>query len=244
MQARAGLAKRSEVSPARSYRAVLERVEEIAPETRAYQLRLQPGGGMTFRPGQFISLGLPLSDRPLVRPYSLASDPANPELLEICLNLVPGGRGSAYLFGLEPGAGVDFTGPWGSFVVGDPPPERCVFIAQGTGVAAERPMIRALVRSDPKPEVRLIHAAVDERQLLYGGEFEASLGADYIPLVEGENDGAHVALLDHVRRQYVEGDASRDRHFFVCGIGDVVLRLRDLLRSAGYERRAVHYEKW
>ena len=37
-------------------------------------------------------------------------------------------------------------------------------------------------------------------------------------------------------------DASR--HFFVCGVGEIVPRLRGLLRGAGYERRAVHYEKW
>jgi hypothetical protein len=27
-------------------------------------------------------------------------------------------------------------------------------------------------------------------------------------------------------------------------VGDIVPRLRDLLRRAGYERRAVQYEKW
>jgi len=37
-------------------------------------------------------------------------------------------------------------------------------------------------------------------------------------------------------------DASR--HFFVCGVGEIVPRLRGLLRGAGYERRAVPYEKW
>jgi hypothetical protein len=30
----------------------------------------------------------------------------------------------------------------------------------------------------------------------------------------------------------------------VCGVGKGVLRLRDLLRGAGYEWRAVHYEQW
>ena len=38
-------------------------------------------------------------------------------MLEICLNLVPDGPGSQYLFGLGVGALVRFTGPWGTFVL-------------------------------------------------------------------------------------------------------------------------------
>jgi ferredoxin-NADP reductase len=42
----------------------------------------------------------------------------------------------------------------------------------------------------------------------------------------------------------VDADGDRSRHFFICGIGPLVPALRDLLRRAGYERRAVQYEKW
>jgi ferredoxin-NADP reductase len=49
---------------------------------------------------------------------------------------------------------------------------------------------------------------------------------------------------DEVRRRYLETDADRSRQFFVCGVGDVVPRLRDALRGGGYARRAVQYEKW
>ena len=51
-------------------------------------------------------------------------------------------------------------------------------------------------------------------------------------------------LDDEVRRRWLERDADRTRHFFICGVGDVVPRLRDLLRGGGYDRRAVQYEKW
>ena len=40
------------------------------------------------------------------------------------------------------------------------------------------------------------------------------------------------------------GDADRGRHFYICGVGMPVTQLRDLLRGAGYQRRAVQYEKW
>src|SRR5258706_15647599 len=93
------------------YRAVLERIEEIAPDTRAFFLRLPPGRGLEFEPGQFLSLSLPVGTTPIVRAYSLASDPESPELLEIRLNRVPRGPGSEYLFALDVGAELDFSGP-------------------------------------------------------------------------------------------------------------------------------------
>ena len=52
------------------------------------------------------------------------------------------------------------------------------------------------------------------------------------------------ALDDEVRRRWLDADDDRTRHFFICGVGDVVPRLRDLLRGGGYDRRAVQYEKW
>jgi ferredoxin-NADP reductase len=51
-------------------------------------------------------------------------------------------------------------------------------------------------------------------------------------------------LAAETQRRWVDADSDRSRHFFVCGVGKGVLRLRDLLRGAGYERRAVHYEQW
>ena len=51
-------------------------------------------------------------------------------------------------------------------------------------------------------------------------------------------------LFDLAQARWVAGDADRTRHFYICGVGKGVIRLRDLLRGAGYERRAVHYEQW
>ena len=52
------------------------------------------------------------------------------------------------------------------------------------------------------------------------------------------------SLQNVIEQHYVNGDSDRSRHFYICGVGQIVPQLRDLLRSAGYERRAVQYEKW
>lgn len=222
------------------YEATIERIVERAPDTRSFFLRLGDAHRFAFKPGQFISCLLPVGGETIIRPYSIASSPED-ALLDICLNRVPNGPGSQYLFGLSEGATVQFTGPWGTFTLERPPDAECVFIADGTGIAPIRPMLlRALGLAADHP-VHLHHAAPSARDLLYASDFEGMARTHrrftFEPLVGG-------VLKDAVERRYIAADANRTRCFYICGVGDIVPELRDLLRRAGYERRAVQYEKW
>ncbi len=223
-----------------TYQGTIEKIVEVAPETRSFFLRLPATPAFTFTPGQFISCQLPVGGETLIRPYSIASSPAQSGLLEICLNLVPNGAGSAYLFSLAVGASLHFTGPWGTFTFDNPPPAECVFIADGIGIVPIRPMVHRAV-AGAGSRVRLHHAAPSAAHLLYAAEFEAAArthaGFTFAPLLGG-------ALMELTERRYVHQDDDRSRHFYICGVGHLVPQLRDLLRRAGYQRRAVHYEKW
>jgi ferredoxin-NADP reductase len=218
--------------------ARLARVVEHAPDTRSLFLRLPPGERLEFRPGQFVSCLLPVGERPpLIRPYSVASSPDDDEL-ELCLNLVPEGPGSHHLFRLMPGTVIRFTGPWGTFVLDRAPDAEAVFIADGTGIAPIRPMLRRALAT-ARHRLHLLHGI--DGPALYGDELTALARDQSILTVE------HVPsarLRDEVVRRWIDADDERRRHFFVCGVGDIVRTLRDLLRRGGYERRAVQYEKW
>jgi ferredoxin-NADP reductase len=222
------------------FAATIERIIEVAPQTRAFFLRLPPSTPFTFVPGQFLSCLLPIGGQEVIRPYSLASSPED-AVLEICLNLVPNGPGSGYLFGLDVGATLRFTGPWGTFTLQEAPAAECVFIADGTGIAAIRPMVRRALATGAAPAVHLYHAAPSAAHLLYRSEFELAARTQprftFTPVLDAP-------LAEYIERRYVAADTDRSRHFFICGVGDIVPRLRDLLRRAGYERRAVQYEKW
>ncbi len=223
-----------------TYDATIERIDEIAPQTRSFVLRPPPAPRLAFRPGQFISCLLPVGGDTIIRPYSIASDPEDPSRLEICLNLVPNGQGSHYLFTLAVGAVVRFTGPWGTFVLDEPPDAECVFIADGTGIAPIRPMLRRALAHATR-RVRLHYAAAAAAHLLYAAEFEAAARThslfSFAPFLHG-------SLAEEIARRYVSADDDRSRHFYICGVGEIVPQLRDLLRRSGYERRAVQYEKW
>ncbi len=229
---------------------VIERVVEHAADTRSLFLRVPADRSFRFVPGQFISLQLIIDGQSLVRPYSIASDPEQSDVLEICLNVVPGGLVSAYLFSLRAGAHLSFTGPWGTFTLAGPPTAETVFIADGTGIAPIRPMLRRALTTDLAVPVRLHHRAQSEAELLYRAEWQAlaqqhsQFSFEAIIASASAVAPASEVLLERMHARYVAADQNRRRSFYICGVGDIVTRLRDALRGAGYARRAVQYEKW
>ena len=234
----------------RVYRVTLARIHEHHPGTQSMFLRLPAGERLTFTPGQFISCELPVGDEaPLVRAYSLASNPEDPEL-EICVDLVAGGPGSTHLFQLEPGAEVAFTGPFGSFALAEPPVAPLVFVGEGTGIAPLRPMVRrALERRGDQP-IEVLQGARYEHELLYRDDFETWAEAHprlrWEPVLRATEAevGPSAALEELVIERFVRGDDDRSRRFWICGVGPMAGRLRDTLRTAGYQRRAVRAEQW
>jgi CDP-4-dehydro-6-deoxyglucose reductase len=237
--------------PQAVYEATIERIFAHTPDTRSFFLRLPDGRRLSFKPGQFISLLLPVAGETLTRPYSIASSPGEGNLLEICLNLVPAGPGSHCLFARGLGEVLRFTGPWGTFVLDQPPEAECVFIADGTGIAPIRPIIRHALASEQRSPLHLLYSAPREGDLLYREEWEA-YARDYRrftfePLLSDPSGGWFGLcgpLVAYVERRYVSQDNDRSRYFYICGVGQQVTQLRDLLRRAGYQRRAVQYEKW
>ncbi len=144
---------------------------------------------------------------------------------------------------------LDFTGPFGAFTLERAPDREMVFIAEGTAIAPIRPMLRRILSQHAVQPIHLLYTARDPEHLLYRNELESLSKAhqqfSFEPMVIAtEGDLLYQRLLEKVQRRWIEGDSDRSRYFFVCGIGRGVLKLRDLLRQAGYERRAVRYEQW
>jgi ferredoxin-NADP reductase len=229
--------------------ARIERIHEHAFDTRSLFLRTIEGRRLSFVPGQFISVTIPLPAGSRVRAYSIASSPEDDEPFEICFNRVPGGEGAAYLFDLKVGDTLAFTGPFGTCTLDRPPQAETVFIAEGTAIAPVRPMIRRAMSVPSHPPLHLLYAASDPDHILYRNEIEEWARRDGRFGVEILTPGPapdliYGQLAQEAERRWVNADGDRSRHFYICGVGKGVLELRDLLRHAGYERRAVRYEQW
>src|SRR5260221_8546063 len=227
--------------------ARIEKIFDHTADTRSIFLSLTSGKHLRFAPGQFISITIPLNDETRSRPYSIASSPEDRGPFEICFNRVKGGRGVEWLFERRVGDTLDFSGPFGSFTLDPEPDSEEGFIAEGTAIAPIRPMLKQAVAASPSGTIHLIYAAPDRDHVLYAAEFEqltrTAPNFSYEPVIVPA-DRIYDRLLEMAQARWIAADADLSRHFYICGVGKGVIRLRDLLRGAGYERRAVHYEQW
>ena len=227
--------------------ARVEQILDRAPDTRSLFLSLTSGRHLRFVPGQFISITIPLGDETRSRPYSIATDPEDRGPFEICFNRVEGGRGVAWLFERRVGDTIEFSGPFGTFTIDRAPEAELGFIAEGTAIAPIRPMLKRALASASQPKTHLIYAAPDRDHILYGDELEklaqTSSSFSYESAIAPAGE-IYDRLFTIAQARWIDRDADRTRHLYICGVGKGVIRLRDLLRGAGYERRAVHYEQW
>lgn len=230
--------------------ARVDRIHDHCADTRSLFLTMTACALPRFLPGMFISIAIPLAGDTRVRPYTIASSPEDGEPFEICFNRVPGGAGAAWLFDRVVGDELNFTGPFGTFTLERAPAAETILIAEGTAIAPIRPMLRRALAGTPTHPIALLYAADRPEHLLYAGEFERMAAAHaefhFETLIGAGHDSSalYARLLDEARRRWVAADTDRSRQFYICGVGKGVLALRDLLRAAGYERRAVHYERW
>jgi len=233
-----------------AYRGRLVRTLDHTAGTRSLFLQPEGAARFDFVPGQFISVSVPTPSGPRLKPYTIASIPESSPPFEILFNLVPDGIASNYLFGLRVGDFIDFTGPYGTFILETAPDCECIFMAETTAIAPVRPMIHRVLHRRGHLPIRLIHAAPSPEHLIYHDEFEGAAGQDpgfiyetVLVQLDPTRSRNPFTIRDLIQTRYL-ADSKRERRFFICGIGKAVLELRDLLRDGGYERRAVQYEQW
>jgi ferredoxin-NADP reductase len=231
------------ISPRGIWLSVVNRIVDHNDDTRSIFLQMHEGAQLEFIPGQFISILIPLGDEVRRRAYSIVS--RHGDILEICFNQVVGGRGVGWLFERAPGDAVEFMGPFGNFILDTPPQVETILIAEGTTIAPILPMLHGAQSSAHAP-VFLLYAAPDSAHVLYRSDLEALASRDAnfrLETLIAEGD-IYERLHNEVNRRWVSADGNRARQFFICGVGKGVVKIRDLLRGSGYERRAVHYEQW
>src|SRR5271169_3990199 len=96
------------------------RIEQEASQTRRFWIQIPELAAFDFKPGQFVTLDLPIHEKPnkRLRSYSIASWPDGTNMFELVIVMLEGGAGTHYLFN-EVGVGSELTfrGPQGVFVL-------------------------------------------------------------------------------------------------------------------------------
>jgi CDP-4-dehydro-6-deoxyglucose reductase, E3 len=157
------------------YHARVDQIRNLTHDVREIGLRLTDPAEIHFKAGQFVSFDVPhpTLNRPATRAYSIASPPIQKGRITLLLNLVPGGPGSTYLFGLKEGDATQFKGPAGSFYLKEDGRRDLLFVATGTGIAPFCSMLDHLLESGFSRSIILYWGLRSQRDLYYQKEFEA-----------------------------------------------------------------------
>ncbi len=200
---------------------------------------------LPFKPGQWISLQLPIGDHPpLNRAYSLAEPPTSTGHLTLVFDHVPGGKGSGYLSSLKPGDRIPLSGPYGHFVLPDPDMQHLLLIGRYSGLVPLRCMIRALAEQETLPSTTLIAHAPTTSEQLYHEEFTALAASHsnfkYLPFVNEAPDG-HAGTVEVIKQ--LAGTGRRVTPM-IAGIKAFARPLRSLFMELGFDRRDVKLETY
>src|SRR6187455_40801 len=120
------------------------RLLDETPSTRRFWIELPSTEDFDFKPGQFVTLDLPIHEKPTKRwrSYSIASWPDGTNVFELLVVLAPEGLGTTYLFNeIKEGSELRFRGAQGVFTLPNPIEKDIYLICTGTGIAPFRSMI-------------------------------------------------------------------------------------------------------
>ncbi len=222
-------------------------VRDLTPTVR--ELVLQPlERPLPFKPGQWVSLRLPVGPRPpLVRAYSMAEPESPSGRLVLVFDRVPNGLGSGYLFTLKEGDRVPAAGPFGHFILPDPSPKPPLFVARYTGVVPVRCMIRALVAQGRLGPMTLVYSVPSHRELVYDDEFRALASSQtafrYVRLIEEDapQEEPHRRVSNLLTPLLADGAEILP---LICGVKAFVKPLRAYFAERGIDRRDIRHETY
>ena len=225
----------------------LETILPRSPSVKSFFLRLPPGQHFVFKAGQFISIHLQKEEKTIRKPYSIASPPYESDLLELCIKRVEGGFVSSAFFSFQEGITLPIDGPDGVFILKEPLSPRMIFIGTGTGIAPLRSMILSLFHQHYGGEITLVFGVRDENEILYGESFlrlsEVQPNFRFIPIVSRPTGwmGERGHVQDRLERWTGNPE---DNSAYICGLPDMVGAVREKLKSLGFDRKQIRYEKY
>jgi ferredoxin/flavodoxin---NADP+ reductase len=231
---------------------------DLTPELARFRIR--PDAGVPpFKPGQYLSIGIPSPDGPLLRPYSIASAPGDRDELELLIRRLDDGALTRRLWALRPGDRV-WTGPAKGLFHLDAVPDPAaphLFLGAGSGLAPVMAMLGALAAlpAGARPHATLVQGATRTAELAYADRLAgwARDGwLDHVPTISRPADadnagwtGAAGRVEAHIVRVLAErGLDPGTVRAYACGNDGMVAACRAALAVAGVPETRIRFESF
>lgn len=223
------------------------RIENETYNTRRFWIQIPELEIFDFKPGQFLTLDLPIHEKPnkRIRSYSIASWPDGTNVVELVIVLLGGGMGTTYLFNqIDVGSEITLRGAQGVFTLDEEDLKKdIIMICTGTGIAPFRSMVHHIKNHNiPHNNIYLLYGTRTRKDLLY---FEELKNLDlenfeYIPTLSREQwDGR----TGYVHPIYEELCANKQPALFLlCGWKVMIDEAKKRILEMGYDRKSIHQE--
>lgn len=203
---------------------------------------------LEFVAGQYVSIEV---GEGLRRSYSIVNQPSIDHLVELCVDILPQGKGTSYLKNLKPGDEVKFLAPLGLFKVESAADkeEKLLFMATGCGIAPVKSMLFDLLEDkQDKREIRLFWGLRYVEEMFWEEKFRQL--EEYYPnfkvqIVLSKPPERWPMEAGHIT-DLVKRNISWDKTWgvYLCGSRDMVEEGKQLVETMGVLKDQIHFEKF
>lgn len=227
------------------------KIEDASATTRRFWIQIPELASFNFKPGQFVTLDLPIHEKTNKRwrSYSIASAPDGTNIIELVIVLLEGGLGTTYLFNeIKVGSTITLRGPVGVFTLPETLDKDLYLICTGTGIAPFRSMVNWIHQQKiAHKNIHLIFGCRKFADQLYGHELKTLETQEnnfcYHPVFSREDavpDGAYNGYVHAVYEQLLA--AKNPSQFYLCGWKNMIDEAKQRIMAAGYDKKDIHLE--
>lgn len=227
------------------------RIEDATHNTKRFWIQVPEVEVFDFKPGQFVTLDLPIHEKKNKRwrSYSIASHPDGSNIFELVIVLLEGGAGTNYLFNeVAEGSEILLRGPQGVFILPEVLDTDIFLICTGTGIAPFRSMAHYIkLHNIPHKNIYVIFGCRLTTDCLYGNELmllqSQMPGFIYLPTFSRETADKQVAVgYVHSVYEGIINQVKPTAKFYLCGWKNMIDDARNKLTALGYDKKDIHFE--
>lgn len=230
---------------------IVIKIKEETTLTRRFWIQIPELENFNFKPGQFVTLDLPIHEKKnkILRSYSIASSPDGTNVIELVIVFLEGGAGTTYIFNeVKEGSELLLRGPLGVFVLPEIIDRDLFLICTGTGIAPYRSMLQNIKRYDISHQnIYLIFGTRYFKDCLYYDELKA-LESEienyfYLPTFsrEEDNNGVRKGYVHSVYEEIVAQNKPAS-YFYLCGWKNMIDEAKQRILGLGYDKKDIHLE--
>lgn len=225
------------------------KIENLTSDIKLVVLRLDDPPTIKFKPGQYMQFKIPETDE--FRAYSIASSPAQQDIIELVVRLVPGGLCSTYIHeALELYDHITLTGPFGDFYLREDSTRDIICIGGGCGMAPIRSILLHLAEQNMPRKVMYFFGARSKKDLFFTEDLLALErryhNFKYIPALSEpkpqDNWDGETGLITQVVERLMPEGAGQEA--YLCGPPPMIDASLKVLTKKGVQEIHIYYDKF